>query len=228
MTPVRAFARIASGAMDRVRSHVALADAASVGAGVRVFGSLQVRCEGDLVVGPRVVFVSTPAPIRIVVDPGAKLVVGAGSVIESGAVLRAHGRELIGLDERVGAGCTIDDEGAAEGLTVPDGTWLDDAEGITTPEVAAPGDPRIDAIEDRIRDVIGRVVPGASHAERGADLRLFKEWDSLAALRVLVALEREFRVTLPHDLLVRDPRLAGVTPHVLEKAGPKPPEQGAR
>ncbi len=228
MTPARAFARIASGAMDRIRSHVALADAASVGAGVRVFGSPLVRCDGDLVVGPGVVLVSTPAAIRIVVDPDAKLVIGAGSVIESGAVLRAHARVVIGRNVRVGAGCTIDDEGVAEGITVPDGTWLDDAAATAAAEVAAPGDPRVDAIEDRIRGVIGRVVPGALQAERGADLRLFKEWDSLAALRVLVALEREFSVTLPHDLLVRDPRLAGVTPHVLDKAGRAPREEGAR
>jgi acyl carrier protein len=228
VTPARAFARIASGAMDRIRSHVALADAASVGAGVRVFGSLQLRCDGDLVVGPGVVFVSTPVPIRIIVDPGAKLVVGAGSVIESGAVLRAHGSVVIGRNVRVGAGRTVDDEGVAEGFALPEGTWLDDAAASATAEVAAHDDPRIDAIEDRIRGVIGRVVPGASQVERGADLRLFKEWDSLAALRVLVALEREFRVTLPHDLLVRDPRLAGVTAQVLEKTGPASREEGAR
>jgi acyl carrier protein len=47
--------------------------------------------------------------------------------------------------------------------------------------------------------------------ESGDDLRLFKEWDSLAALRVLVAIEREFAVTLPHDLLVNEPRLDRVT-----------------
>jgi acyl carrier protein len=228
MTPARAFARIASGAMDRIRSHVVLADAASVGAGVRVFGSPRVRCDGDLVVGPGVVLVSTPAPIRIVVDPGAKLVIGAGSVIESGAVLRAHARVVIGRNVRVGAGCTIDDEGVAEGVAVADGTWLDDAAATAAAEVVAPGDARVDAIEDRIRGVIGRVVPSALQAERDADLRLFKEWDSLAALRVLVALEREFSVTLPHDLLVRDPRLAGVTPHVLDKAGRTPREEGAR
>jgi len=68
------------------------------------------------------------------------------------------------------------------------------------------------SIEDRIRGAIGRVLPNAAQVESGDDLRLFKEWDSLAALRVLVAIEREFAVTLPHDLLIKEPRLEGVTP----------------
>jgi acyl carrier protein len=208
----RPIVRLASRAIDALRSRVALTDATSVGAGVRVFGAPQISCQGDFIVGPRVVFVSTPMPIRVVVGPGARLVIGAGSLIESGAVLRAHRSLTIGSDVRVGVGCVLDDEAAPGAVAVPDGTWLEDGAAAQ----AAPGrDDGIQAVEERIRAVIGRIVPGASRAGMGEDLRLIKDWDSLAALRVLVALEREFRVSLPHDLLTREPRLASVTPLVL-------------
>jgi acyl carrier protein len=215
MTPHRALARIGMRVIDAVQSHVALAGAARIEAGVRVFGFPDVTCHGELLVGQGAVLVSTPVPIRLVVDPGARLVIGAGSLVERGAMLRAHRSLVVGRNVRVGAGCVIDDQ-IGDGI-VADGTWLEDADRDANANQDDAG-ALVGAIEERIRSVVGRVVPSASDAEESEDLRLFKEWDSLAALRVLVALEREFRVALPHDLFTREPRLASVTPLILEMA----------
>jgi acyl carrier protein len=236
----RALGAVVSGTMDSLRSRVFLAGATSVGTGVRIFGRPRVSCEGELVVGPGVVIVSSPAPVQLLVAPGARLVIGAGTVIESGATIRARRGVVIGSEARVGVGCVIDDDGPVPAeIAVHDRAWLEDgvillagaqiaarsivprgtlagATSIQTGTVAHDDPSR--AIEDRIRGVIGRVVPGASQAERGVDLRLFKGWDSLAALRVLVALEKEFSVTLPYDLFTHKPRLESVTPLLLATA----------
>jgi acyl carrier protein len=245
---VRAIARVAGRAADDARSRLAFGGASRVGGGVRLFGWPRVSCEGTLVIGRDVVFVSSPAPIELLVARGATLVIGDGTLVESGATLRAGHSVVIGRRARIGAGCVVDDDGSEPGITVADEAWIEDgavllagasvargqvvprgaivgdrADGASGVEVAAQASTvddeaaraARDRVEERVRAVMARVVPAASTAEWGADLRLSKGWDSLAALRVLVALEKEFGVSLPYDLFTQQPRLASVTPYVL-------------
>jgi hypothetical protein len=118
----RALAQSAVQALDTVRSKVALREATRVGGGVRVFGRPRVANEGELVVGERVVLVSAPSPVDLLVAPGARLVIGDRALIESGASIRARGRVHIGRGVRIGAGCILDDDGAqSSGISVGDG-----------------------------------------------------------------------------------------------------------
>jgi acyl carrier protein len=66
-----------------------------------------------------------------------------------------------------------------------------------------------------VRTVVGRIVAAASEVDAAAVLSHIKGWDSLAALRVLVALEKEFGVVLPHNLFSESPTLANVAPLIL-------------
>jgi acetyltransferase-like isoleucine patch superfamily enzyme len=248
MTMPRSLARAMSGAIDGVRNRVALAGAESVGPGVRLFGWPSVVTEGRLVIGRDVVFVSSPAPVELFVAQGAELVIGDGAVIESGATLRAGRSIVIGRQARIGVGCVIDD-GAAEGIVIADASWLDDGVvlvggarvpagsvvargtivgqeiGALVPDAPpiADGAPSLTEVEARVLAVVGHIVPAAACAPRGADLRLYKGWDSLGALRILVALEREFAVTLPYDLLSREHAIEALAPYMVGVRG-----EGAR
>ncbi len=240
MTMPRALARAAGRALDGIHARLALAGATRVGARVRVFGRPQVSCEGELIVGHDVVFVSSPAPVEMMVARGGRLIIGDGSLIEGGAILRARHRVTIGSRVRIGVGCIVDDDGPLpEEITILDRAWIEDGavllpgarvavgaivakgsvvggDGATAAPVRiANDDHAARAIEQRVRAVIVRVVPSASLVERSADLRLFKGWDSLAALRVLVALEKEFAIALPHDLFSQEPRLELAIPLIL-------------
>jgi acetyltransferase-like isoleucine patch superfamily enzyme len=238
----RALAQAASRTIDQARSRLALAGATRLGSGIRLFGSIGVANAGELVIGDNVVFVSSPASVQLLVGPGAKLVIGDGCVIESGTTVRARRDIVIGRHVRVGVGCILDDDAAEHGaILVQDQAWLEgwvillagarvEASAVV-PHGAVLGasadgpasnrrrraaeDPEVRAVEARIRAAIGCVVPSASAAERGDDLRSFKGWDSLAALRIVVALEREFGVTLPCDLFASQARIEALTPHLL-------------
>ena len=241
----RTLARLAGRALDRLHTHYALAGATSVGSGARVFGWPQVSCQGELVIGDGVVFVSSPAPIEIVVADGGSLVIGDGSLIESGAILRVRRRVVIGNRARIGVGCIVDDDGPVpEEISVAERAWIEDGAVLlagakvdvatTVPKGAVVGggsvssasarsasdDRAARAVERRLRAVIARVVPSVSLIDKGADLRFYKGWDSLAALRVLVGLEKEFAITLPSDLFSQAPRLESAIPIILA-AGPR-------
>jgi acetyltransferase-like isoleucine patch superfamily enzyme/acyl carrier protein len=217
-----------------VRSRLALAGATSIGEEIRIFGWPRVACEGELLVGRGVVFVSSPAPIQLMVAHGGALTIGDGSLIESGVTLRARRRIVIGKSARLGVGCILDDDGADDGeIVVKDHAWIEDGaillggarveagvvvsrgtvvggQGNATHDVpaGAPPEPSAGVVEKRLREVVSRIVPSVARAAGDADLRAFRGWDSLAALRVLVALEKEFGVVLPHDLFTQRPQLA--------------------
>lgn len=228
-----------SAAIDEAKARVAIRVATRLGPGTRVFGWPRIACDGELVVGRSVVFVSTPAPITLVVAPGASIVIGEGALIESGATVRASGRVVIGSRARIGVGCILDDEGpAGRGITVHDGAWLEDGVVLLGGAVVAAqafvrrersnleapaGTEAADAetallVGTRVRSVVSRVVSAAGSIEASADLAHVKGWDSLAALRVLVALEKEFAVSLPSDLLANHPTLESITPWVVSRA----------
>jgi acyl carrier protein len=240
----RALAQSLSGALDNVKARAALRGATRVGSGVRVFGWPRVACDGHLSIGSSTVLISTPAPVQLLVAAGASLTIGAGVVIESGATLRVHGRVQIGDGVRIGVGCIVDDDGAEpREIVVLDGAWIEDGGvllGGTTVaawsvvrqgEVAIPSmaptsagplsGERVRALDDRIREVIAGVVPAAAAVERNAELTLVRGWDSLAALRILVALEKEFSVSLPYDLFTREATLESVTPLIASCAAEK-------
>jgi acyl carrier protein len=244
MTGGRLFARALARGFDRARSGVALRGATRVGPKVRVFGWPRVACEGELVIGQGAVFVSTPASITLIVTRGASLVIGDGVLVESGATLRAHGRILVDNCARIGAGCVVDDDGPQPGkITILREAWIEDGAVLlagtlvpagarvscrspVTPSRVGPSLERPPEntdgsgadLDGRIRKVVTRVVPGAREAESGEDLSRIRGWDSLSALRVLVALEKEFSVVLPHDLLASAPRIESVKKVIATKA----------
>jgi acyl carrier protein/acetyltransferase-like isoleucine patch superfamily enzyme len=237
----RAIVRATIRALDAARAHVALASATRVGADVRVFGWPSVASEGELIVERGVVIVASPSPVEILVALGATLTIGEGAVLESGATLRVSHRVVVGRSVRVGRGCVIDDDGSgADGIEIGDDAWLDDgalvlgdariaARARVTCETAlvrtstaevpdAARSSRLLEDDSRLRHVVARVVPGALDVSCDADLRHIAGWDSLAALRVLVALEKEFRVTLPQDLFATEHSLESLVP-LLETQG---------
>jgi acyl carrier protein len=86
------------------------------------------------------------------------------------------------------------------------GTLDIEAQPASPPDVALYGE--VSPLLQRVRDVVTRIVPGAAALSSNADLRALDQWDSLAALRVLVALEGALGVSLPTDLFA--------TPRTLE------------
>jgi hypothetical protein len=57
-----------AGALDDAKTRVALRGATRVGSGTSVYGWPRLASEGELTIGRRAVFVSTPAPITLVVE----------------------------------------------------------------------------------------------------------------------------------------------------------------
>jgi acyl carrier protein len=225
--------------VDEVRSRVALSGASQVGTGVGVFGTLRVTNGGELIIEDSVSLVSTPAEIELWVAPGARLILSRGVLVESGAVLRAHGEIMLGVRARVGRGCILDDEGPnGGGITVGNGAWVEDGtvllggtrvsdDAVWGPRAAPPGedsafrtseaafDGSTLDVEHRVRAVVSRLVAAADDMAPTANLADAKGWDSLTALRALVALEREFSIVLPHQLFSLHPSVRSVTPVIL-------------
>jgi maltose O-acetyltransferase len=220
-------------ALDAVQSRVALRAASQIGAGVRIFGWPRVANEGHLVIGAGAVLVSRPAPVQIVVDRGAAVTVGEQALVESGATLRARYRVSIGARARIGAGCVVDDEGQeATEIIVGDAAWIEDG-AILLAGARVPAGARIartvvgagrpvtvgkptgnghipDSLQERVRKVLGRIVPAVMRVDVHHDLNGVRGWDSLSALRALVALEKEFSVVLPQDLFASKPRIDSI------------------
>lgn len=198
-------ARTFASVSDRLHARVLLGP--GIGPGVRVLGTPSVVCRGSLVVGARAVLVSTPAPVTIVVAPGASVELGEDALVESGAVLRARRRVVVGRRARVGVGCVVDDELSPPELVVPDGAWLADGAVVGGPPATrdAGREPRRARADERVRAIVCSIVPAASRFGDGSDLRALPGFDSLAALRLVVALENSLGVRLPHDLF-KEPR----------------------
>ena len=171
---------------DRTRARVAFGR--GVGRNVRIVGRASVVRDGEIHVGDDVTIVSSPAPVTIVAHEGASIDIGAGAVIESGAIIRAHEHVVIPPGAHVAAGSIIDDEVQSGG----------DA-------VTASG-----SAIDRIREILASVVEAAEDANATTDVRTLEGWDSLAALRVIVSLEKELGITLPHDLFTEPRTLASL------------------
>jgi acyl carrier protein len=170
---------------DRTRARVAFGR--RVGKNVRIVGRASIVRDGEIRVGDDVVIVSSPAPVTIVAHEGASIEIGDGAIIESGAVIRAHDHVVISPGARIAAGTIIDDEVAA-------------AEEVAVSSTAL----------DRVRAIVAGVVVAADEAGAGTDVRTLVGWDSLTALRVIVSLEKELGVTLPHDLFAEPRTLASL------------------
>ncbi len=174
---------------DRARARVAFGR--RVGKNVRIVGRASVVRDGEIRVGNDVVIVSSPAPVTIVAHEGASIEIGDGAIIESGAVIRARDRVVIPPGARIAAGSIIDDEVAVEEVTTASSTAL-----------------------DRVRAIVAAVVATAEEAGADADVRSLVGWDSLTALRVIVSLEKDLGVTLPHDLFAEPRTLASLATFV--------------
>ncbi len=216
MTLERAFARVTMHAMNAAVARVVFRKAEQVGSGVRIFGWPSVVCDGVLRIGARVEIVSTPAHVAIVVERGGSLEIGDDVVVESGVTICARGRVVIGARASIGANATIDatDLRIEDGARIADGASITDA--MTSERTARAASTTTD---ERVRTVLSSIVPGISTIDRDADLRTLPGWDSLAALRALVALEQELDARLPHDLFSAHPTLASVTAATAE--GPR-------
>lgn len=171
---------------DRAKARVAFGR--RVGRNVRIVGRASVVRDGEINVGDGVTIVSSPAPVTIVAHEGASIDIGAGAVIESGAIIRAREHVVIAPGARVAAGTIIDDEVA----------YVEDS-------VTASG-----SALDRVRAILSTVIDAAGDAGATTDVRALEGWDSLAALRVIVALERDLGITLPHDLFTEPRTLASL------------------
>lgn len=205
---------MAMNAAENARIRAALRGATRVGASVRVLGWPSIACEGELVIGARVVFVSTPGAVTLVVERGASIEIGDETLLESGATIRARKRVVVGAGARIGVGCVIDDAASdAPELRIEAGAWLADGAIIDGRAVTASaksnganglsGNSANGHADARLRAVIASIVRHAARIGTSDDLRQMPGWDSLAALRVVVALEKELGVMLPHDLFAQ-------------------------
>lgn len=215
-----------AGALHRLRSIDAL------GARARVTGAPVVVNRGHATIGDDFRFSSSPSCSHIVIEPGARLVIGDGVSIGSGACI-ACSRELhIGDGARIGRNVMILDTdyheagamtsaGGSAPIVIEDGAHLEDdvivlkgstvgrgarvgagsvVSGVVTPESFASGVPaRVRSthaagdIAARVRDVVDREVTEDAVP------------DSLAMLRLLLAIEDAIGRALPDDAL------AGIT-----------------
>jgi carbonic anhydrase/acetyltransferase-like protein (isoleucine patch superfamily) len=240
----RNIARAAVGAVEDVMSRMALRGATRVGVGIRIFGWPRIENAGELSIGNEVAFVSSPSAVEVIVGPGGQLVIGDKTLIESGASIRAAGTVRIGQGVRIGAGCIVYGEGSeSKETSIGDGAWLENgaivlggtrvAPGTVVPgramssvarevRISVPVDSTRASMADaerRIRKVLSRIVPATSDVESSTELTQVAGWDSLAALRALVALEKEFAVMLPIHLFAERPSVASVTPIVAASTG---------
>lgn len=181
----RAIAHTIRDVSDRTRARVAFGR--RVGRNVRIVGRASVVRDGEISVGDDVVIVSSPAPVTIVAHEGASIEIGDGAVIESGAIIRAHDHVVIPAGAKIAAGSIIDDEVIVEDAAPATGTSI-----------------------GRVREIVSSVVEAARDAGAAIDLRTLEGWDSLAALRVIVSLEKELDVVLPHDLFAEPRTLASL------------------
>ena len=82
--------------------------------------------DGEIVVGRRVVIVSTPEPVRLLTKPGAVLELGDDVRIGSGTTIAAFGRVRLGRGVRIGARCLVLDDQSAAGIVIEDGATIED------------------------------------------------------------------------------------------------------
>ena len=188
MIPSRTMLRAASRSIEDARARLALGRVSRLGRDVRVLGRPNVVADGTIVIGNGVVIVSTPAAVTLVSERGATIEVGDGASIESGVTIRARRRVRIEPGARIEAGAVIDDLTSVE----PELLVSARAERGKRSERAR--------ASDRIREVIASVVAKAAELGPSEDIRALPGWDSLAALRVIVALEKQLGLQLPHDL----------------------------
>lgn len=105
-----------------VRARRALRGCA-LGAGVRAFGRVQVERAGAVALGDRVTLGPGVLPVHLEAATGASLTVGADSLLEAGASLRATRAVTVGRGCWIGARVLVCDEGprGAAPIAVEDG-----------------------------------------------------------------------------------------------------------
>jgi acyl carrier protein len=197
---------------DAAHARVALRGAVRIGSDARVIGWPSIACAGTLVVGDRVTIVSSPAAVTLVVARGASLEIGDDVVLESGATICARSSIIVGARAHVGVGAVVESACDAP-LRIDEDISIEAAsEQIIASNRNGLGAPSHDkvATPERVRAVVASIIQEASTIDRDTDLRHVAGWDSLAALRVLVALENDLGVRLPQDLFASPSTLESI------------------
>jgi acyl carrier protein len=216
---------------------------------VHVVGRPVISNQGTLEIAGRVTLLAQPAAIQLVTEPGGSLVIREGAFLDTGVTIRACRRVEIGKNAYVGAFCLIDDGGAsksggAQPITIGEGAWVEEGATLLPGAVVAPGAriaggavvggreqsppppvPLRRRTADaehvaRVRSTITKIVRAAEGVPLDAELTRLKGWDSLAALRVLVALETEFKLVFPSDFFATSCNLGSVSEFVTSRGAP--------
>ncbi len=175
---------------------VTIGNGVTIGPGAAIASETEIRIGDQVVLGPSVMILdtdfhdvrdrdgsSTPAPV--VIEAGARL--GPGVVVLKGA--------------HIGYGATVEAGGVVQGgLRAGARAWGVPARvrrpGPRGDSGAHDGDP-VARVASVVAETFGLAPPVPEHLGR-ADI---PGWDSLGALRLLLALEEEFGVPLPEDAL---------------------------
>jgi maltose O-acetyltransferase len=206
--------------------------------------SVLVECFGTLHTEEPLTSASTTRPAHVFVAPGATLQVGRGVVLGAGVTIVVRTRVEIGDGVRIGDDCALVDEldpnatsmGTSivlgpsavlsgenlvlRGALIPRGARVPSGVRVGAGTfVSAVDSPAYAQGVLRVRDVLASVHAGASALADGDDLKSLTGWDSLTALRCLVALERAFGRMLPPDLFRGPTTLGELTRAVLGLPG---------
>jgi acetyltransferase-like isoleucine patch superfamily enzyme len=210
-------------------SRVHLRAATKLGANPRTAGAPYIRNRGELAIGDAFFLSSDPVVSHIVVGRGARVALGDRVVIGSGAAIACEaeicvgsdvciGRDVMILDTDFHDAASMDAPGAAQPIVIDDGARIDD--GVIVLKGSRIGAGAWVAASSVVSGVVAAGafvsgVPARVRRERsGGDLgervrALFEEtfandaWDSLGALRLLLAIEDELGVKLPDGALSR-------------------------
>ncbi len=230
--------------VSRAVARLRLRAATEIGKNARTFGAPFVRNRGVLVVGDDFSIASSPVQSHLVVERGARLVIGRGVVIGSGAAVSCASEIAIGDGVHVGRGVLVMDSdfhdaeamgspGASAPISIGAGAFLGDrvvvlkgavvgagarigqdsvVSGVVPPGAFATGVPartrRESAassadLEERVHAIVAETFEVARALEPGDGPSTLARWDSLGALRLLLALEEDFGLRLAEDALAR-------------------------
>jgi acetyltransferase-like isoleucine patch superfamily enzyme/acyl carrier protein len=170
----------------RAGAEIAIGDGAVIEAGATIVAGARgarVIIGADARIGPMCLVLDDDGPDA----QSAGVAIGDGATLEEGVTLLRGA--VVRAGERVARGTTLG--GAASALSTK--------RTLRNGRAATDDEARI----DRVRRAATRIVPRVAHASLDAELQSIAGWDSLAALRVLVAVEDELHVVLPTDVFAR-------------------------
>lgn len=194
-----------------------------VGGGVAFVSSpspveLLVAPGGSLVIGDGALIES-----GVAIRARGRIRIGSGARIGAGCIIDDDGPDM--QDISVADRAWIEDGAVLlGGAQVPAGAVLERGVISSAPPRSPPpssrrspppslngGGAALD-VDRRLRAVLARLIAGAAAVDQSTNLTHLRGWDSLSALRVLVALEKEFEVVLPSQLFAHDASIDSIAP----------------